>query len=259
MFNTVQDFSVFSPDEGEVEGFFDLTQWSVQHYGLQRCRNCPAAAVIACLEYSECHSNLHEQCFSQEQAKWQMQPTEVNSTNRKSNEIQYFTWFDSWVICAKRSAESYDLLAAKWYQKKLTDYCIKLLFCAPLNQRPISLPPESAGQHSSSLAVQQRGMEQPRLTLPIPAQASVSHGPHPASVYCFQSRQFPCHAWRIASSSVYFSAAAYSWLPGLASWLLSLFSHRIESGCVRLHNHCMCVRVWRRRRWRVCVWGGLFW
>ncbi len=109
-----------------------------------------------------------------------------------------------------------------------------------------------------------RGMEQPCLTLSITAHALVSHGPHPASVYCFQSRQFPCHAWRIASSSVYFSFAAYSWLPGLASWLQSLFSSHIESGCVLLHQslhvcesvkeEIMCVHACVCARVCVC-WG----
>lgn len=124
-----------------------------------------------------------------------------------------------------------------------------------MDQHPILLPRQHAGQRSSALAVQQRGMEQPRLTLPIPAQALVTHGPHPASVYCFQPRQIPCHAWRIASSSVYFSAAAYSWLPGLASWLLSLLLHHIESVSTCI-NHCMHVRAWWRRRWWVYVRGG---
>lgn len=55
------------------------------------------------------------------------------------------------------------------------------------------LPPPSAGQHSSTLAVQQRGMAQPRLTLPISAQALVSHGPHPTSLYCFRFPSRVCH------------------------------------------------------------------
>lgn len=36
-------------------------------------------------------------------------------------------------------------------------------------------PPPIAGRCSSTLAVQQRGTAQPRLTLPISAQALVSH------------------------------------------------------------------------------------
>lgn len=73
-----------------------------------------------------------------------------------------------------------------------------------------------------------------------PPQALVSHGPHPTSLYHFQSRQFPCHIWRIASSTVYFWDGAYSWLPGLASSQL-------------LHLH-RSLHVWKRKRW-----GGLYW
>lgn len=149
-----------------------------------------------------------------------------------------------------------------WWQKKknLNMTSLFINFTIWMSVTHCSHP--AAGQHSSSFAAPQSDTEQqPCLTLPIPAQVLVTHGPHPASVYCFQSRQFPCHAWRIASSSVYFSAAAHSRLPGSAS-LLTLFfffSHHIESGCdmcLRVfRNQSMCVRVLQRRRWRACAEG----
>lgn len=80
-------------------------------------------------------------------------------------------------------------------------------------------------------------------SLPIPAPVLITHGPHPASVYCFQSCLSPCHAWRIASSSVYFTAAV-SWLPSWAGWVLRVCLHHI--------TEWVCEYAWMC----VCEWGN---